>query len=109
LAVLAGLGGAVLLYAVHRPAALIAMGAVGIFAAALKFFDWLIELKLEGGRLPARSASRRSGMNARRYDAVLFDLLTAFLTRFVARYLRDRNLQREIREGLNVVESWINM
>ena len=25
---------------------------------------------------------------------------------FVARYLRDRELQREINEGLNVVESW---
>ncbi|MET8162509.1 Tn3 family transposase [Sphaerisporangium sp. NPDC005289] len=25
---------------------------------------------------------------------------------FVARYLRDRDLQREIEEGLNVVESW---
>ena len=27
-------------------------------------------------------------------------------TVFVARYLRDRDLQREITEGLNVVESW---
>lgn len=27
-------------------------------------------------------------------------------TAFVARYLRDRDLQREINEGLNVVESW---
>ncbi|MFI2664103.1 Tn3 family transposase [Micromonospora carbonacea] len=27
-------------------------------------------------------------------------------TVFVARYLRDRDLQREINEGLNVVESW---
>jgi TnpA family transposase len=27
-------------------------------------------------------------------------------TIFVARYLRDRDLQREIGEGLNVVESW---
>src|SRR5690349_19067763 len=27
-------------------------------------------------------------------------------TIFVARYLRDRDLQREISEGLNVVESW---
>jgi len=27
-------------------------------------------------------------------------------TLFVARYLRDRDLQREINEGLNVVESW---
>lgn len=44
LAVLAALGGAVLLYAAHRPAALIALGAVGIFAAALKFFDEMIEL-----------------------------------------------------------------
>ncbi|WP_276607623.1 Tn3 family transposase [Microbispora catharanthi] len=28
-------------------------------------------------------------------------------TLFVARYLRDRDLQREIEEGLNVVEAWI--
>jgi TnpA family transposase len=27
-------------------------------------------------------------------------------TAFVARYLRERDLQREIEEGLNVVESW---
>ncbi len=27
-------------------------------------------------------------------------------TIFVARYLRDRDLQREIEEGLNVVEAW---
>ena len=27
-------------------------------------------------------------------------------TIFVSRYLRDRDLQREIEEGLNVVESW---
>jgi TnpA family transposase len=27
-------------------------------------------------------------------------------TRFVARYLRERDLQREIEEGLNVVEAW---
>lgn len=27
-------------------------------------------------------------------------------TIFLARYLRDRDLQREINEGLNVVESW---
>ena len=25
---------------------------------------------------------------------------------FVARYLRDRDLQREVNEGLNVMESW---
>ncbi|MGH9151965.1 MAG: Tn3 family transposase [Acidimicrobiales bacterium] len=27
-------------------------------------------------------------------------------TAFVCRYLRDRDLQREIEEGLNVIESW---
>ncbi|MEJ7786512.1 MAG: Tn3 family transposase [Solirubrobacteraceae bacterium] len=27
-------------------------------------------------------------------------------TIFIARYLRDRDLQREIEEGLNVIESW---
>jgi hypothetical protein len=43
LAVLAGLGGAALLYAAHRPAALVAFGAIGVLAVALKFFDWLIE------------------------------------------------------------------
>ena len=44
LAVLAGLGGAILLYAAHRPAALVAFTAAGVFGVALKFFDWLIEL-----------------------------------------------------------------
>ena len=42
-AVLVALGGAGLLYAAHRPAALLALGAVGIFAAALKLFDSMIE------------------------------------------------------------------
>ena len=44
LAVLAALGGAALLYAAHRPVALIVLGAVGILAAALKLFDSMIEL-----------------------------------------------------------------
>jgi hypothetical protein len=43
-AVLAALGGAGLLYAAHRPVALVVLGAVGIFAAALKLFDSMIEL-----------------------------------------------------------------
>jgi hypothetical protein len=43
-AVLAALGGAGLFYAAHRPVALIVLGAVGIFAAALKLLDSLIEL-----------------------------------------------------------------
>jgi hypothetical protein len=43
LAGLAALGGAGLLYAAHRPTALIVLGAVGIFAAALKLFDSMIE------------------------------------------------------------------
>jgi hypothetical protein len=44
-AVLAALGGAGLLYAAHRPVALVVLGAVGIFAAALKLLDSMIELK----------------------------------------------------------------
>ena len=44
-AVLTALGGAGLLYAAHRPVALVVLGAVGIFAAALKLFDSMIELK----------------------------------------------------------------
>ena len=43
-AVLAALGGAGLFYAAHRPVALTVLGAVGIFAAALKLLDSLIEL-----------------------------------------------------------------
>ena len=39
------------------------------------------------------------------YQAML-ELGRAQKTIFVARYLRDRDLQREINEGLNVVESW---
>jgi hypothetical protein len=46
LAVLAALGGAVLLYSAHRPAAVIALGAVSILAAAVKLFDDLIELEI---------------------------------------------------------------
>jgi hypothetical protein len=44
-AVLTALGGAGLLYAAHRPVALVVLGAIGIFAAALKLFDSMIELK----------------------------------------------------------------
>jgi TnpA family transposase len=39
------------------------------------------------------------------YQAML-EIGRAQRTIFVARYLRDRDLQREIEEGLNVVESW---
>ncbi len=39
------------------------------------------------------------------YQAIL-EVGRAQRTAFVARYLRDRDLQREINEGLNVVESW---
>ncbi|MEU4494214.1 Tn3 family transposase [Streptomyces sp. NPDC023998] len=39
------------------------------------------------------------------YQAML-EIGRAQRTLFVARYLRDRTLQREIEEGLNVVESW---
>ncbi|GAB2460232.1 Tn3 family transposase [Streptomyces incanus] len=39
------------------------------------------------------------------YQAML-EIGRAQRTCFVARYLRDRDLQREIEEGLNVVESW---
>ncbi|MEV7471918.1 transposase [Streptomyces kronopolitis] len=39
------------------------------------------------------------------YQAML-EVGKAQKTIFVARYLRDRDLQREIQEGLNVVESW---
>lgn len=39
------------------------------------------------------------------YQAML-EIGRAQRTAFVARYLRDRDLQREIEEGLNVVESW---
>ena len=39
------------------------------------------------------------------YQAMI-ELGRAQKTVFVARYLRDRDLQREINEGLNVVESW---
>ena len=39
------------------------------------------------------------------YQAML-EIGRAQKTIFVARYLRDRGLQREIEEGLNVVEAW---
>jgi TnpA family transposase len=39
------------------------------------------------------------------YQAML-ELGRAQKTIFVARYLRDRDLQREINEGLNVMEAW---
>jgi len=43
LTLLAASGGAGLLYAAHRPTALIVLGAFGILATALAFFDRMIE------------------------------------------------------------------
>ena len=57
LAVLAALGGAALLYAAHRPVALVVLGAVAVCAAALKFFDSMIELSA----LDTRSGLRYRG------------------------------------------------
>jgi hypothetical protein len=45
-ALLAALGGAGLLYTAHRPVALVVLGAIGIFAAALKLLDSMIELSV---------------------------------------------------------------
>ncbi len=42
-ALLTGIGGAVLLYLAHRSPSLIVLSAIGIFAVALKFFDDLID------------------------------------------------------------------
>ena len=36
----------------------------------------------------------------------MLELGRAQKTIFIARYLRDRDLQREIEEGLNLIESW---
>lgn len=44
-ALLIGFGGAVLLYAAHRPLALVALGGLGFFGGALKLLDSMIELK----------------------------------------------------------------
>jgi len=43
LALIAAGGAAVLLYAAHRPAALIMLGACGVFAAAVTLIDRMIE------------------------------------------------------------------
>jgi TnpA family transposase len=36
----------------------------------------------------------------------MLELGRAQKTIFIARYLRDRDLQREINEGLNLIEAW---
>lgn len=43
-ALLIGCGGAALLYAAHRPVALVALGGLGFLGGALKLFDSMIEL-----------------------------------------------------------------
>jgi hypothetical protein len=57
-AMLAAVGGAVLLYAAHRPVALIVLGAVSIFAGALKLLDSLIELGIPGLLFPGGILTR---------------------------------------------------
>ena len=69
-ALLIGFGGAALLYAAHRPVALIALGAVGFCGGALKLLDSMIELKaldpfrgsadLRGGRAGTTPPARPS-------------------------------------------------
>jgi TnpA family transposase len=41
-----------------------------------------------------------------KYATAIREIGRAQRTIFVARYLRDRDLQREIEEGLNVAEAW---
>jgi TnpA family transposase len=59
------------------------------------------------GTASAEAILRRFTRNASHpvYQAML-ELGRAQKTIFIARYLRDRDLQREIEEGLNVIESW---
>ncbi len=59
------------------------------------------------GTASAEAVLRRFTRNASHpvYQAML-EVGRAQRTIFIARYLRDRDLQREINEGLNVVEAW---
>jgi TnpA family transposase len=59
------------------------------------------------GTAPAEAVLSRFTRSATHpaYQAML-EIGRAQRTIFVARYLRDRDLQREIEEGLNVVEAW---
>jgi len=59
------------------------------------------------GTASAEAILRRFTRNASHpvYQAML-EVGRAQRTIFIARYLRDRDLQREINEGLNVVEAW---
>jgi hypothetical protein len=56
-ALIAAGGGAVLLYAAHRPVALIVLGAFGVFAAALTLVDRVIELNPELSTYPAAAGA----------------------------------------------------
>ena len=58
-----------------------------------------------GAAAPIRIVSSPASVRAAVYQAML-ELGRVQKTIFVARYLRDRDLQREIEEGLNLIESW---
>jgi TnpA family transposase len=72
-------------------------------------YDQLIKYAtaIRVGTASTEAILRRFTRNAshRVYQAML-ELGRAQKTIFLARYLRDRDLQREINEGLNLIESW---